>query len=53
MRTIDPFFQTKHRFVIIGKGKQQLGEVFVLGEQFIFSPKKARRGLRCVRVVGY
>ncbi|AFC28373.1 hypothetical protein PM3016_1448 [Paenibacillus mucilaginosus 3016] len=53
MRNVDdPLFQTIHRFVIYN-GKDQLGGVYVLSERFIFAPKKARHGLRCVKVVGY
>ncbi|AFH62248.1 hypothetical protein ACVNS2_16515 [Paenibacillus caseinilyticus] len=53
MRNVDdPLFQTIHRFVIYD-GKEQLGAVYVLAERFISAPKKARRGLRCMKVVGY
>ncbi|AFC32165.1 hypothetical protein PM3016_5465 [Paenibacillus mucilaginosus 3016] len=48
----DPLFQVTHRFVIY-EGKEQLGAVYVLADRFIFAPKKARRGLRCVKAVGY
>ncbi|MNY78569.1 hypothetical protein D3C86_2188690 [compost metagenome] len=52
MSRLDPLFQTKHKFVVIGKANKELGEVYVLSEKYIVSSKRAQRGpIRCVKVV--
>ncbi|MFD0682397.1 MULTISPECIES: hypothetical protein [unclassified Paenibacillus] len=52
MRRLDPMFQTKHKYIVIGKANKELGEVYVLNENYIMCSKRTQRGpVRCVRAV--
>lgn len=52
-KPLDPIFQTKNRFVVVGSGNEELGEVYVLSPRYILTGRRAQIGpVRCTRVVG-